>query len=350
MGALPNVYPGYQSVADPAIRTKFEAAWGATLSPNPGLAITEAIELAGKKIKAVYLIGENPLLSEPDARHAQEALSKLDFLVVQDIFLSETAELADVVLPGASFAEKDGTFTNTERRLQRVRKAVEPVFNSRPDWLITCQIAQRIGGKGFNFAHPAQIMEEIASLTPIYGGITYERLEAGGLQWPCPTPEHPGTPILHTQQFTRGKGRFIPLEYKPPMELADSEYPLLLTTGRSLFHWHTGTVSRKVNGLNTFKGEELVEINPEDASALGIASGEIVKVISRRGEVTAKTKVTEASPRGVVYMTFHFAESPANVLTNPAADPVSKIPEFKVCAIRIEKMETEKTLSPTSEL
>ena len=194
-----------------------------------------------------------------------------------------------------------------------------------------------MGGKGFDFTHPSQIMDEIASLTPIYGGITYERLEVGGLQWPCPTPEHPGTPILHTQQFTRGKGRFIPLEYKPPMELPDTEYPLILTTGRSLFHWHTGTVSRKVEGLNIFMGEGLVEINPEDAVALGIGDGEMVKVASRRGEITAKAKVTEVSPVGVVFMTFHFAESPANVLTNPAFDPVSKIPEYKVCAVRVEK-------------
>ena len=337
LGALPNVYPGYQAVTDPAIRAKFEAAWGSSLSPNPGLTITEMIDLAGKKLKAVYLMGENPVLSEPDAAHAREALAKLEFLVVQDIFLSETAKLADVVLPSASFAEKDGTFTSTERRVQRIRKAIEPVGDSRPDWLITCQIGKRLGSKGFDFEHPSQIMEEIASLMPIYGGITYERLEAGGLQWPCPTTEHPGTPILHTQQFTRGKGHFIPLEYKPPMELPDDEYPLVLTTGRSLFHWHTGTVSRKVAGLNAFMGEGLVEINPEDAGALGINDGDMVKVSSRRGEITAKARVTEVSPLGVVFMTFHFAESPANVLTNPVLDPVAKIPEYKVCAVRIEK-------------
>lgn len=337
LGALPNVYPGYQAVTDPKIKAKFEAAWDTSLSPNPGLAITEMIELAGTKLKAVYLMGENPALSEPDAGHAQEALARLEFLVVQDIFLSETAKLADVVLPAASFAEKDGTFTNTERRVQRVRKAVEPPGDSRPDWLITCQIGKRLGGKGFDFESPHEIMEEIASLTPIYGGISYERLESGGLQWPCPTPEHPGTPILHTRQFTRGKGQFIPLEYKPPMELPDDEYPLILTTGRSLFHWHTGTVSRKVAGLNEFMGEGLVEINPEDAKALGITDGEMVKISSRRGEITAKASLTEVSPPGVVFMTFHFAESPTNMLTNPALDPVSKIPEYKVCAVRIDK-------------
>jgi formate dehydrogenase alpha subunit len=338
LGALPNVYPGYQAVTDPQIKAEFEAAWGCSLSPKAGLAVTEMIEHAGDGIKAAYIMGENPALSEPDAGHAQEALAKLDFLVVQDIFLSETAKIANVVLPGASFAEKDGTFTNTERRVQRVRKAVELPGDSRPDWLITCQLARRLGGKGFDFTHPSEIMEEISALTPIYGGISYERLESGGLQWPCPTPEHPGTPILHTRQFTRGKGQFIPLEYKPPMELPDDKYPLTLTTGRSLFHWHTGTVSRKVKGLNAFMGKGLIEINPKDARTLGISDGEMVKVSSRRGKITAKTKVTEVSTPGVVFMTFHFAESPANVLTNPAADPVAKIPEYKVCAVRIDKL------------
>ena len=338
MGALPNVYPGYQAVADADIRGKFEAAWGCSLPPSPGLTITEIIDAAyNKKIKGIYLIGENPLLSEPDIAHAKEALEKLEFLVVQDIFLSETAKLADVVLPGASFAEKDGTFTNTERRVQRLRKAIEPIGDSRPDWQIACQLGRRMGSSGFDFDHPSRIMEEIASLTPSYGGISYQRLEDGGLQWPCPTPDHPGTPILHTQQFTRGKGRFIPLEYKPSMELPDEEYPLVLTTGRSLYHFHTGTMTRKVEGLNLLKGEGEVEINPGDASALGIADGEKVKVISRRGEVVAKAKVTEVSSLGVVFMTFHFAESPANLLTNPALDPVAKIPEYKVCAVRVER-------------
>ncbi len=341
LGALPNVYPGYQAVANSAIREKFEAVWGCLLSSSPGLTITEIIPAAYEgRIKVLYLIGENPALSEPDAGHAREALEKLEFFVVQDIFLTETARLADVVLPGATFAEKDGTVTNTERRVQRVRKAIEPIGNSKPDWWITCQIAQRMGSKGFDFAHPSQIMEEIANLTPSYGGISYSHLDNGGLQWPCPTQDHPGTPILHTKQFTRGKGRFIPLDYKPPMELPDDEYPLILTTGRSLYHFHTGTLTRKVKGLNILRREGLVEINPDDASALGITDGEMVRVISRRGEVVAKARVTEVSPVGVVFMNFHFAESPANVLTNPALDPVSKIPEYKVCAVRIERNES----------
>jgi len=337
LGALPNVYPGYQAVAIPAIREKFEAAWGCSLNPSPGLTLTEIFEAAcQRQIKAIYLVGENPVLSEPCAHHMEE-LKEMDFFVVQDIFLSETAQLADVVLPAASFAEKDGTFTNTERRVQRVRKAIEPVGDSKPDWWITCQIARRMGSQGFDFEHPSQIMGEITSLTPSYGGISYSRLDNGGLQWPCPTEEHPGTPILHTRLFTRGKGRFVPLGYKPSMELPDSEYPLILTTGRSLFHWHTGTITRRVKGLNILRGEELVEINPEDASTLGVADGEMVRVISRRGEVVAKARVTEVSPVGVVFMTFHFAESPTNIITNPALDPVAKIPEYKVCAVRIER-------------
>ncbi|GAH74394.1 unnamed protein product, partial [marine sediment metagenome] len=209
LGALPNVYPGYQAVADPAIRQKFEVAWGCSLDPNPGLTLTEILDTAYEgQMKAIYLTGENPMLSEPDAKHAREALEQLEFFVVQDVFLSETARLADVVLPAVTFAEKDGTFTNTERRVQRVRKVIEPIGNARPDWWITCQIAQRMGGKGFDFSHPYQIMDEIANLTPSYGGISYERLEGGGLQWPCPNKEHSGTVILHTEQFTRGKGHF----------------------------------------------------------------------------------------------------------------------------------------------
>ncbi len=338
LGALPNVYPGYQAVARPEVKEKFENAWGVSLSPVPGLAITEVIPAAERgEIKAVYLVGENPALSEPDAAHAIKVFENLDLFVVQDVFLTETARVADIVLPAASFAEKDGTFTNTERRIQRVRKAIEPIGESRADWLIVCHLAQRMGAKGFDFDTPSQIMDEIARLTPSYGGISFERIEDVGLQWPCPTPDHPGTPILHSQLFSRGRGCFKPLEYKPPMEVADSEYPLILTTERSLYHFHTGTMTRKVTGLNILLGEGFVDINPVDADALGIINGDQVKVISRRGQINARAKVTEISPMGVVAMNFHFAEAPANVITNPALDPVSKIPELKVCAVRIEK-------------
>ncbi len=340
VGALPNVYPGYQSVNNEDIKEKFESAWGARLNPTPGKTLTEIMPLAHEgRIKAMYLMGENPSLSDPDASHVREAMRRLEFFVVQDIFLSETARLADVVLPAASFAEKDGTFTNTERRVQRVRKAIEPVGESKPDWWIICQIARRMGASGFDFKNPSQIMEEIASVTPSYGGINYERLETEGLQWPCPTEEHPGTAILHTELFSRGKGHFVPLEYRPPAELPDDEYPLVLTTDRSLFQFHTGTMTRKVRGLNTFLSEELVAINPRDAEALGIGDGDKIQVISRRGEVTAKAGVTESTPPGTIAMTFHFAETPTNELTNPALDPVAKIPEFKVAAVKVQKAE-----------
>tara|TARA_B100002003_G_scaffold190325_1_gene179244 strand:- start:1304 stop:2332 length:1029 start_codon:yes stop_codon:yes gene_type:complete len=338
MGSLPNVFPGYQQTTNETVRQKFEAAWNVSLNPTQGLTLTEIFDAAHhKRIKAIHLIGENPILSDPDANHVRKALETLEFLVVQDIFLSETARLADVVLPSASFVERDGTFTNTERRVQRVRKAIEPIGDSRPDWWIICQIARGMGGKGFDFENPSQIMDEIAHLTPIYGGINYRRLQKGGLQWPCPTPDHLGTPILHTQRFTRGKGQFTPLQYRPSAELPDKTYPLVLTTGRRLFHFHTGTMTRKVKGLNTLLNEGLVEINPIDADALGIVDGDMLKVISRRGEVPAKARVTEWSPAGVVYMDFHFAESSTNILTNTALDLVAKIPELKACAVRVEK-------------
>ncbi len=279
------------------------------------------------------------MLSDADANHVKQFLNNLDFLVVQDIFLTETARLADVVLPATSFAEKEGTFTNTERRVQRVRRAIAPVGNSKPDWWIICQLARRMGAKGFDFANAAQIMDEIAGLTPSYGGISHDRLDKvkAGLIWPCPTAEHPGTPILHTVMFTRGKGKLLPLEYKPSAELPDKQYPLLLTTGRALFQFHTGTMTRKVKGLNDLLGQGQVEMSPSDALSLGINDGDMVKVISRRGQVPAKATVTTVLPAGVVFMNFHFAESPTNQLTNAALDPVAKIPEFKVCAVRIEK-------------
>ncbi len=338
MGALPNVYTGYQNVADPNAKQKFEAAWGAKLSDKVGLAVTEMMNAAhAGKIKALYIVGENPPMSEADTTHTLEALRKLDFLVVQDIFQTETTREADVVLPAVSFAEKEGTFTNTERRVQRVRKAVETVGDAKLDWWITAEIAKRMGAKGFDYKNEEEIMNEINRLTPSYAGITYARLDKGGIQWPCPNAEHPGTPILHTTQFSRGKGHFVPIAYRPSVELPDADYPFVLTTGRSLFHYHTGTMTRKVKGLNDILGEGKVDINPKDAQTLGIASGETVKITSRRGSVAAKANVTEVTSEGVVFMNFHFAENCANILTNSALDPVAKIPEYKVCAVRVEK-------------
>jgi formate dehydrogenase alpha subunit len=342
MGALPNVYPGYQKLSDPQVRAKFEAAWHCKLSDSPGLTHTEIFDaICQGRIEAMYLVGENPVLSEANSKHVEEALARLKFLVVQDIFLTETARFAHVVLPAASFAEKDGTFTNTERRVQRVRQAIRPLGNAQADWWITCQIAQRMGAQGFDFSHPREVMEEIARLAPSYAGISYERLEDGGIQWPCPSPEHPGTPILHTAKFATpsGKGRFLPLQYRPPAEVPDDEYPLTLTTDRSLFHYHTATMTRKVEGLVALNPRELLRINPQDAARFGVGDGEMVRLVSRRGEVTVRAKLTDVCPPGVVSTTFHFAESPINVLTNPAIDPVAKIPETKVCAVRVEKLD-----------
>ena len=339
MGALPNVLTGYQKVDDPEVRKKFEKAWSCKLDQTPGLALTEVFEAVDSgRVNALYVMGENPVLTEADTSSVEESIAKLDLLVVQDLFLTETAQLADVVLPAASFAEKDGTFTNTERRVQRVRKAIEPVGQSRPDWMIIRDIAQQMGAKGFDLEGPEQIMEEIRELTPSYGGITYERIEQIGLQWPCPDLKHPGTPYLYEEKFTTpsGRGQFTPVEYAPPAEVTSREYPLILTTRRSTFHYH-GTLSRKVDGLNDLRGEEQVEINPIDAASLEIENGKTVKVISRRGAVTAKARVSTVTPPGVVSMTFHYPETRTNILTHKALDPIAKIPEFKVCAVKIER-------------
>ena len=338
MGALPDVYPGYQRVADPAAQSKFERAWGVPLPTDPGLRLLEIFQAAGDQVKACYLVGENPMLSDPDLRHAEQALRRLDFLVVQDIFLTETARLAHVILPAASFAEKDGTFTNTERRVQRVRQAIAPVGSARPDWRIICELAKRMGAGGFEFGHPLEVMEEISRLAPIYGGISYERLNGEGLQWPCPTADHPGTPVLHAERFARGKGRFSPLRYEPPGEERDAGHPLILTTERSLYQYHTGSMTRRSTGLNQLDGEGFVEMHPDDALAFCISEGEKVRVVSRRGEVMARAKITAASPPGVVCMNFHFAEMPTNILTNPAVDPHAGTPELKLSAVRLEKL------------
>jgi len=337
MGAVPDFYPGYQSLGDPSVKSKFEAAWGCSLYSSKGLSLTEIFDAASKKqIKAVYLIGANPVLGELGVDHIKESLEALEFLVVQDIFLTETAQLADVVLPAASFAEKDGTFTNTERRVQRIRKAIDPVGDSRPDWWITCQLGKGTGKEGFDFDDPSKIMEEIASLAPIYGGISYGRLEDSGLQWPCPDKESEGTPVLHTGTFTEGTGQFIPLEYKPPEELTDANYPLMLTLGRSLYFTQTGTIGRKVSGLSKLRGQDNVEMSPEDASALQVEDGDKVKVISRAGEVVVKTKVTDAQPKGTVFMVFPF-KTQTSLLGAPARDPVYKLPKYAACAVKIEK-------------
>ena len=339
MGGLPNVLTGYQSVKDEAARKKFEEAWGVSLPTSDGLTVVEMMNAAAEgTIKGMFILGENPLLSDPDITHVREALEKLEFLVVQDIFLSETADLAHVVLPGTSFAEKDGTFTGTDRRVQRVRKAVEPVGEARPDWQIICELAKKMGNAGFDYSSPQEVFDEIASLTPIYQGISYSRIAHEGLQWPCRSSDDPGTEILHQQSFTKGMGTFTPVDFREPAELPDGEYPLVLTTGRSMFQYHTGTLSRNSPTLNRELSEGFMEINPVDAGSLGIADDEVVRVVSRRGQIEIKAHLTSRVGRGVVFIPFHFAESAANVLTNAALDPVAKIPEFKVCAVRVEKI------------
>jgi len=336
MGALPNVLPGYQRLDVTSVKEKFDKEWGSELSDKAGLSVIEMMQAAEEgKIKGMYIMGENPALSNPDVAHVREALKSLDFLVVQDIFLSETAELADVVLPAVSFAEKDGTFTNTERRVQRVRKAIDPIGQAKPDWQIITELATRMGYP-MAYESPEQIMEEIARLTPIYGGISYNRIENEGLQWPCLDQDHPGTRFLHQDKFTRGLGKFTPVEHAAPAEIPDEDYPFVLTTGRILYHFHTGTMTRRCRGLNEICPEGFVEINPDDADKLQVLDGSMVKVVSRRGNVITRARVTEKVPPSIVFMPFHFKEAAANALTNPALDPVSKIPELKVCAVRIE--------------
>ena len=337
MGGLPNVYPGYQVVTSEDVHNKFKEAWGSAAPLKVGLTVTEMVGLAEQgKVRALYVMAENPMLSDPDINHVRHCLEKTEFLIVQDIFLTETAELAHVVLPGVTFAEKEGTFTNTERRVQRVRQAIAPIGQARQDWEIVCQIAKKMGASGFDFTSAQQIMEEAARLTPSYGGITYARLDKlGSLQWPCPNAEHAGTAYLHKDKFARGLGKFFPLEFKDPAELPDAEYPFILTTGRIMFHYHTGSMTRRSPKLESEVSQAYVEISPADAAQIGLNGQRRVRVASRRGEIEVDVRVTQGIKRGVVFIPFHFVEAAANVLTNSAIDPVAKIPEYKVCAVKI---------------
>ena len=336
MGALPNVFPAYQQVANDDARVKFENAWGTKLPSKPGLTVVEMMNAAHDgNVKGLYIMGENPMLSDPDLTHVEAGLKNLDLLVVQDIFLTETARLADVVLPSACFAEKDGTFTNTERRVQRIRKAVDAPGSAKSDWEIIADIATRMG-QPMSYGSAREIMTEISIVAPSYGGITYERIDKEGLQWPCPTKDHGGTKFLHKDAFARGKGLFHAVEYRPSAELPDAEYPLILNTGRVLYHFHTGTMTRRARGPAERYPESLVEINSGDAKKFGIEEGSLVKVSTRRGSLEVKAKVNDRSPEGTIFMNFHFREAAVNLLTNPALDPVGKIPEYKVCAVRVE--------------
>ncbi len=347
-GCIPTNLPGYQSYGAATLDT-FERAWGVRPPDRQGLVVTEMMDacLSGD-VGAMYIVGENPLLSEPDLHHAEKAIGQLDFLVVQDLFLHETAERAQVFLPAASFAEKEGTFTNSERRVQRVRQALPPPGQARPDWWITCELAKRVGRRlgldrepQFTYSGAAAIFDEMARLIPFLGGLSHTRLDReGGLQWPCPTPDHPGTRYLYAESFPRGKGRFVPAhQTAPAAELPGDGYPLILNTGRLLYHWHGGTITRRVPGLLALAPRLEVAMHPADAGPLGVRDGDAVRVTSRRGELTGHARLTDAVQPGAIFIPFvKLEESAANFLTNSAFDPGSKIPEYKVCAVRVEPL------------
>ncbi|MCJ7562646.1 MAG: formate dehydrogenase subunit alpha [Thermoplasmata archaeon] len=337
-GGLPDLFPGYQRVEDVDARKKFETAWGKPLPPNKGTTLTCAFKdaLIGK-IKAMIIFGENPMLSDPDIAHVEEAISELEFLAVTEIFPTATTKLAHVVLAGACYAEKDGTFTSTDRAIRPVHKAVDPPGEARPDWQIACELGRRLGASGFDFPSPSEIMDEMARLAPPYGGISHARADEEVLRWPCPSKDHKGTPVLHVGGFKIGKGVLVPVDHAPPAEQTSEEYPFILTTGRNLFQFHTGTMTRRSPKLEREAPEPYVEVNTTDAKRLGISDGDRVRVSSRRGEISLKARVTGWIMPGVIFIPFHYAEAAVNRLTNPALDPVAKIPEFKVCAAQLEK-------------
>jgi len=352
LGGLPNVYPGYQKVTDELSRDKFAAAWGLAsedLSSEVGKTVTEMMPEAADGVqKALYILGEDPIMSDPDTNQIRKALENCELVILQEIFPSETAPYADVLLPGASFAEKDGSFTNTERRVQLVHKAIESPGVARSDWWIVSELAKKILSKGtrqvgegvysgWNYQSTDEIMQEIAALTPIYAGVSHQRLEDGEtLQWPVKDQDHPGTPILHVGQFSRGKGQFNPIEDVPPAELPDKEFPMILSTGRVLYHWHGGQMTRRSKGLLEIYPEALIEVNDQDAEKMGLNGNKRVRVSSRRGTIEAEAMVTDRVPPGMVFANFHFPEASANELTIAALDPVAKIPEYKVCAVKIK--------------
>ncbi len=341
-GCLPNVYPGYQRVDVPDIQKKFESAWAVSLSPKIGLTAPEITEKAVEgKIKAVYVMGENPVLGDPNVGHTMEGFKKLDFLMVQDIFLTETGKLAHVVLPAVCFAEKDGTFINTERRVQRVRKALRPPGEAREDSWIISELSRRMG-YAMNFNSMEEVFEELGSLWPALEGITYSRIRKQGIQWPCPTKNHPGTEFLYKGGFPRGRVSFTPVSFEPPVEKADKEYPFILTTGRNLFQYHFGSMTRRVKTIEKHAGDAYIEMNTDDASRLKIKDNDSVMVSSRRGSITLKARVTERVNQGEVFIPMHYAEAAVNVLTNEKALDYSKTPEYKVTAVKIEPVKEGK--------
>lgn len=336
MGCLPADLPGYQKVVKPEVREAFEAFWDRPISGKVGMTLPEILNAALEdKVRMLWIFGENPAVSDPDSNHVYHALEHCEFVVVSDLFLTETAEYADVVLPAASFAEKDGTFTNTERRVQRVRRAVKPRGASKPDWQIFMEVMNRLGYDK-TYRHPGEIFDEIAQVTPSYRGMDYARIDEVGIQWPCPTKDHPGTKVLHKEKISRGRGLFVPVHYEDPMELTDAQYPYILTTGRVLYQYHTMTMTGKTPGLNELTGESYVEMSPETASRHALKDGDMIRLKSRRGQITTSVKVTDIIEDQVIFMPFHFANG-ANILTNSAQDAIAKIPELKVCAVAFEK-------------
>jgi predicted molibdopterin-dependent oxidoreductase YjgC len=340
MGGLPNVLTGYQAVDDPKVNEKFSKAWGRKVPDRAGLTITDMVRaMMEGKLKALYVIGENPKLSDPDWNHFHHALKKLELLIVQDIFLSETAQVADVVFSAASVAEKEGTFTNSERRCMKIQKAIEPIGNCLSDWEIICRLSTAAGYE-MAYEHPEEIFQEMANLTPkSYAGMTYERLGIDGLQWPCPSIDHPGTPYLHRDGFVRGKGKFHAVDYMDPAEMPDDQYPYFLTTGRMFAHFHTGTMTRISPHLDREQKTGYVEINPEDAQTLSIKDDDMLVLHSRRGGIEVPAKISRAVTPGTLFLPIHFGENPSNILTSAEAfDPLAKIPEFKVSAVKVERL------------
>jgi formate dehydrogenase major subunit/formate dehydrogenase alpha subunit len=332
----PTVLPGYQRVDNPEVRQKFEKAWGVKLSPKPGLTATEMMNAAvDGRVRALYIMGENPVITDPNQHHTLTALGKLDFLVVQDIFLTETAQHAHVVLPAACSFEKDGTFTNTERRVQRVRKAVVPPGDARDDLWIIRELSRSMG-LPMDYKNAEQVFDEYRGLWPAMGGITYDRIKGRGLQWPCPAADHPGTEFLYKDGFPKGKVPFVPVKYSPPAEGVCGEFPFVMTTGRNLYQYHSGSMTRRVTAIEEHAGEAYIELHPADGNRLGVGDGEMVAVRSRRGSVAIRARISKRVPPGTVFIPMHYREAAANVLTNDALDPDVLIPEFKVCAVQIE--------------
>lgn len=339
LGPYPASLPGYQSILNPDARAKFSASWGVAIKDKPGLKSVEMLDECTKgNFKGLFVLGYDIAQTDPNLNHVWKALESVEFLVVQDIFHTETTRFADVILPGASFAEKDGTFTNGERRVQRVRRAVTPLAGMA-EWQVLCKLSTLMGYP-MHYNHPSEIMDEIATLVPIYGGISYDRIEKKGIQWPCPTKDHPGTTTLYTDIFSRpgGKALFVALDYKESGEVPDDEFPYMLITGRIREHYNNGSMTRRCKGIAEIVPEELVEINPKDAEAADIKSGNWVKISSRRGEVKAKARVTDRSRAGSLFMTFHHRDALTNLLTSGHRDPVTGTPEYKACAVKLERI------------